>query len=110
MREYPKHIMKLIWKYARLAHEEELWRALEILAEKFDVWRAGSLSSGELSIAIHEFHQGPSRELFKKYNEPSPLDLAVASAIVAGVLDEKQIERSLLEHLAPAIQFYRERK
>ncbi|HSB82226.1 MAG TPA: hypothetical protein VLM91_25910 [Candidatus Methylomirabilis sp.] len=108
MKDYPKPIKKLIRQYAGIAHEEELRRALVPLAAKFDEWRVGSLSSGELSDAIHEFHNGPSRELFKTYNEPAPLDMAVAYAIATGVLDDKSMERPLLELLVPAIQFYRQ--
>jgi hypothetical protein len=110
MREYPKSVMKLIRQYARQAHEEELRRALEPLGQKFDEWRAGSVSSGDLSEIIHKFHSGPSRELFKSYNEPFPPDLAVARAIVVGVLDEKEIDKAVLSHLEPAMQLYQERK
>jgi hypothetical protein len=67
------------------------------------------LSSGELSDEIHTFHNGPNRELFKLYNEPTPLDSAVAHAIVTGVLDETKIEPGLLEYLASAIRFRREK-
>ena len=108
MSEYPKHIKKLIRYYATLAHEEELRRALESLAAKFDEWRAGNLGSHELSQAIHEFHQGPTRDLFKRYNEPYfHLDMAVARAIVTGILDQAQMEQDLLEHVGPIIQSYR---
>ena len=108
MSEYPKHIKKLIRYYATLAHEEELRRALESLAVKFDEWRAGNLGSHELSQAIREFDHGPSRDLFKRYNEPYfHLDMAVARAIVTGVLDQAQMEQDLLEHLGPIIQSYR---
>ena len=83
MSEYPKHIKNLIRYYATLAHEEELRRALESRAAWFDEWRAGNLGSHELSQAVHEFHQGPTRDLFKRYNEPYfPLDMAIARAIV----------------------------
>ena len=111
MSEYPKHIKKLIRYYATLAHEEELRRALESLAAKFDEWRAGNLGSHELSQTIREFDQGPSRDLFKRYNEPYfPHDLAVAHAIATGVLDEKRLESELLELLTPAIRSYREKR
>jgi len=110
MGEYPKSVMKLIRQYARQAHEEELRRALEPLAQKFDEWRAGVVGSGELTEIIHKFHSGPSRELFKFYNEPAPLDLAVARAIVIGVLDEKGVDKSVLSHLEPDIRMYRERE
>jgi hypothetical protein len=108
MREHANHIKKVVWHYAALAHEEELRGALEALAAKFDQCGQGPLSSGGLSEALDELHQGPSRAFFKWYNEPSPLDMAVAQAIVIGVLDERQIESGLLDHLASVIQFYRE--
>jgi len=110
VRDYPKSTMKLIRQYARKAHEEELRRALEPLAGKFDEWRAGSVSSDELAEIIHKFHSGPSRELFKIHNAPAPLDLAVAYAITTGVLDEKKIDKAVLSHLEPAIRMYRERE
>lgn len=110
MGEYPKSVMKLIRQYARQAHEEELRRALEPLAQKFDGWRAGSVGSGELIEIIHKFHSGPSRELFTFYNEPSPLDLAVARAIVVGVLEEKEVDKGVLSRLGPAMQLHQERK
>jgi len=110
MREYPKSVMKLIRRYARQAHEEELRRALEPLAQKFDEWRARSVGSGALTEIIHRFHSGPSRELFTFYNGPSLLDLAVARAIVVGILDEKEIDKAVLSHLEPAMQLYQERK
>jgi len=109
MREYPKSVAKRIRECARAAHEEELRRALEPLAAKFDEWRAGSVGSGELSDAIHAFYRGPRREIFVFYSEPAPLDSAVAYAIVKGVLDERKIEPAVLEALAPLVRSYRER-
>jgi hypothetical protein len=109
VKEYSKSVARDIRQYARAAHEEELRRALEPLAAKFDEWQAGSLSSGELSDAIHVFHDGPSRELFKFYAQPALLDSAVAYAIVRGVLDESKIDPAVLEALAPLIRIYRER-
>jgi len=107
MREYSKSVARYIRQYARAAHEEELRRALEPLAAKFDEWRAGSLSSDELSNAIHVFHDGPSRELFKFYTQPALLDSAVAYAIVKGVLDQATLEPAVLKALAPLIRTYR---
>ncbi len=109
MKEYPKRVRKLIREYAQETHEEELRRALEPLAAKFDAWRAGSLSSGELSDEIHAFYRGPRREIFVFYSEPAPLDSAVASAIVRGVLEEEKIDPAVLEGLDSLIRIYRER-
>ncbi len=109
MRKYSKSVARQIRQYAREAHEEELRRALEPLAAKFDAWRAGSLSSDELSDAIHAFYRGPRREIFNFYSEPAPLDSAVAYAIVRGVLDESKIDPAVLEALDPLIRIHRER-
>jgi hypothetical protein len=107
MGEMPKRVKRALREVAMQAHEEELRRLLLPLADAFDQWRAGRLSSGELVDMIHQFHQGPARELFKKYNYAS-LELAVAHAVVTGVIDRGQLPGEILDHLRRAIQFYEE--
>jgi hypothetical protein len=104
VKDVPKRIKRLLHDAAGAAHEEELRRALLPVAEAFKRWEAGQLASGELSEILHRFHQGPARELFLRYNTPY-LNLAVAHAIVTGVLDRSAIPAELLEHLAGAIAF-----
>ena len=110
MQDVPKHVKRLLREHAAAAHEEELRRALLPLAEAFKRWEKGELGSGELSELIHEFHQGPSRELWVRYNpgSTSRLDLPVAYAIATGVLDRTKVPAELLEHCARAIAFYEE--
>jgi hypothetical protein len=105
MGEMPKRVKRALREVAMRAHEEELRRAIVPLAEAFEQWRAGKVSSGELVDLIHNFHQGPARELFKRYNYGS-LDLAVAYAIVTGVIDRGQVPDELIDHLRRAIEFY----
>lgn len=105
MADTPKRIKRLLREHAREAHEEELRRALVPVAEAFKRWERGELGSGELSEIIHRFHQGPSRELFVRYNTPY-LEMAVAYAIAAGVLDRQKIPTELRDHLARALEFY----
>lgn len=107
MRDMPKRIKRLLREQAMLAHEEELRRALLPLAAAFEEWEKGDLSSGELSARIHEFHQGPSRQLFNRYNN-GPLDAVVAYAIVSGILNASRVSDELLEYLSTAIAFYKE--
>jgi hypothetical protein len=109
MAEMPKRVKRALREAAMRAHEEELRRALLPLAEAFDQWRAGQVSSGELVDLIHQFHQGPARELFKKYNYGS-LDLAVAHAIVTGVIARGQLPGELVDHLRRGIEFYEEER
>jgi hypothetical protein len=44
-----------------------------------------------LSDAIHRFHQGPSRQLFSKYDH-SKLEFAVAHAIHRGLLSKEEAD------------------
>jgi hypothetical protein len=86
MEEMPKRVKRALREVAMRAHEEELRRALLPLAETFDRRRVGKVSGGEFVDVIHNFRQGPARELFQRYNYGS-LDLTVAHAIVPGVID-----------------------
>lgn len=105
MADTPKRIKRLLREYAGAAHEEELRRALVPVAEAFKRWEREDLGSGELSEIIHRFHQGPARDLYVRYNT-APLEMAVAYAITAGILDRRTIPAELLDHLAGPLQFY----
>ena len=56
-------------------------------------------------VNIHEFHQGPARQLFARYNSGMP-DAAVAHAIGSGVINRSDVPPTILPHLARAIAFY----
>jgi len=105
MPDLPKRLKRLLREQVSLAHEEELRRALLPLADGFDRWRRGEISSGELSERIHDFHQGPVREIWKAYNYGSPT-LAVAYAIRQGILQRENVPPELLEALGPSLDFY----
>ena len=105
MEQPTKAVKRSLWQLAAFAHEEELRRALLPLAAVFDQWRAGQLGSGELTEIIHEFHDGPARELWKKYNS-GPLEFAVAHAIVSGVIEKEAVPADVIEHCRGAIEFF----
>ncbi len=103
--EPPKRIKRLLRELAAKAHEEELRRALAPLANAFERWARGEADSFEVSDLVHEFHQGPSRELFVRYTR-SPHDATVAYAIATGIIHRRDVPDELLEHLARALEFY----
>lgn len=105
MADTPKRIKRLLRELAGAAHEEELRRALVPVAEAFKRWEHRDLGSGELSEIIHRFHQGPARDLYVRYNTVR-LEMAVAYAITAGILDRQTIPAELLDHLAGPLHFY----
>lgn len=93
-------------EWANEAWESELHDALEGLFEDFCRWADDGYSSSELSERIHEFHDGISRELYKRYTGLSP-HVAVARAIAVGVIDESTLSSSLQEKLADEIEAQR---
>jgi hypothetical protein len=105
MKTYSKRIKRLLREYATEAHERELHRELTKVEASFAEWRQGSICSGELDHRIHTYKTGPARELYKRYNY-GEIDLAVAYAIVAGVLAEDDVPTELLEAISGPIGFY----
>lgn len=103
--EPPKRIKRLLREFAAKAHEEELRRALTPLGNAFERWSRGEAESFELSDLIHEFHQGPSRDLFVRYTR-TPHDSAVAYAIASGIINRQEVPEDLLEHLALVLEYY----
>jgi hypothetical protein len=105
MTEYSKQVKRLLRELAAEAYEKELARELAKLDKSFEEWREGKINSGELSYQIHRYEVGPSRELYKKYNDGEN-DLNVAYAIVTGVLDREEVSEELMEAIDKHVRFY----
>lgn len=105
MKDYPKSIKRLLREFAVEAYKKELSRELAKLDKSFEEWRDGKIDSGELSHRIHEYETGPSRELYKKYNDGRN-DFNVAYAIVTGILDREEVPEELIEAIGKHIRFY----
>ena len=97
-----KAIRRQTSELADQAYEEELRRALAPLAEAFERWKAGAASSVEISDMIHEFHQGPSRQLGRTYTALKPSTL-VARAVSLGVIARKNLPPEVAAALADEI-------
>jgi hypothetical protein len=105
MKDVPKRLKRLMRQQLAAAHEEELRRAILPLAETFDLWRDGRMTSGDLAERIHAFHQGPVRDLWKMYNQGSP-EMVLGRAIAEGILAREGLSSDLLDHLQSAIEYY----
>ena len=97
-RDLSKSLRRNIRDLAAVAHNRELGAELRRLDDLFSQWRNGQLGAHELNEAIHHFHDGPSRHLWKIYTDSDP-SLAVASAIARGVLQEQEIPAPAAEEL-----------
>ena len=105
-RDYPKAVRRQLRELRAQAHENELAAELVKLAGKFDEWRSGRISAGELTDLIHAYHNGPARQLWSYYNAGDD-DLLVASAFVTGVLKQSDVPEDVRQHIQGLIEFCR---
>ena len=94
MNKIPKKLKRLLAEQADRAWEAEMRGALAALAERFDQWRAGALSCGELDQAVHAYHNGIARDIWKRYAGNDPV-LPVARAVALGILERESVPRFL---------------
>ena len=87
------------------AHEEELSRALNVLAGYFDEWRSGRIDSVELNQIIHKFHQQTAHEIFVRY-EMGDHRALVANAVASGILERKQLPVELIQDMERLIAYF----
>jgi hypothetical protein len=102
-KSYPKQMRKELRELAALAYERELGRHLAELEVRFSEWVQHKISAHELSDRIHEFHDGPSRDLFSVNQQFKP-DFLVSRALATGVLNESEIPSDILKALSNQIE------
>jgi hypothetical protein len=96
---------KLIREYGAMALERELHETLLGLRSDFDRWQAGEISSVLMNEKIHEFTNGPTRDLLLKYHPSNP-QAGLASAIASGLVKKDEVPPELLEYLARSIESF----
>ena len=103
----PKNIRRQIKELSIQAYEIELRIHLGELHKKFDEWKNNQLKSGELSDLIHEFHHGPSREMYTYYNTVDP-ELAVGRAVALDFFSLEKIPEDVYPFISRCIDFYKD--
>ncbi len=82
-------------RLAAECHERELEEAMTDLYEQFQKWGGKGISVFELNDRIHEFHDGISRDLYKRYVMGDPY-ISVDCALRNGILGEPEVNEDLL--------------
>jgi hypothetical protein len=95
---FTKAELRKLRELAAEAHSRELFEALRDLDSLFADWRHKHLDSFQLAEAIHEFHNGQSRQLWKLYVLGDP-ELSVAQALRTGALRESEVPVALRSKL-----------
>lgn len=103
MDKVSKKLGKLLREHRDRAWEAENRIALGALAGRFDEWREGKLATDELDHAVHEYHDGIGREIWKRYALGDPA-FALARAILVGIIDRDSLPPEVLEHVSPLVE------
>ena len=105
MNKIPKKLKRLLAEQADRAWEAEMRSALAALAERFDQWRAGALSCDELDQAVHAYHNGIARDIWKRYAGNDPV-LPVARAVALGILGRESVPPEVLAQIAGLVDLF----
>ena len=92
------HQRRRVRELAADAHARELSAALTDLYEEFQRWGGDEISVFDLNDLVHEFHDGVSRELHKRY-AMAPAELGVIFALRHGVLGVEEVGPELVAAL-----------
>ena len=90
MADFSKSERKKLRELAGIAYERYLTNALSELRSHFDAMDRGDISPFDLSQRIHEFHQGPSRDLYVMFSHSLPW-LAVCRAYIEGIINDEDL-------------------
>jgi hypothetical protein len=77
------------------------------LQARFADWREGRIDVFALNEQIHKYHDGVSRDLYKRY-AMGEAHWSVASAIARGILKESEVLPALVKSLRSVIDLARE--
>ena len=108
MTRNPNRLKALLRQHAAVAWEAEMRAALGSLAAKFDEWKAGRMSSDDLHAAIHEYHNGPGREIWKRFATSNP-KVPLAHAVAAGLVPEESLPIEVRGEIAGMVELFRDR-
>jgi len=97
--ELPKAIKRAMRSLVGIAHETELKRALEELFGSFQEWKSGEIDSIELSDRIHNFHNGPNRDIYLRYASKFDLRILVRQALEERTLEKAAVPKEVWPYL-----------
>ena len=88
--DFTKSERKRIRQLASLAWERGLRIELQKIAGAMEEMESGGLTAFEVTDRIHQFHDGPSRDLYKQFSKSVPW-LEVCRAHIDGTLSDDDI-------------------
>ncbi|MEO8053424.1 MAG: hypothetical protein ABI833_23740 [Acidobacteriota bacterium] len=110
MEHLPKPVKNQLANLVRLAHEAALRQALSKLGDHSAQWQRGEIDSFQLADRIHEFHDGPNREIYKQftYTGIANLPMLAAFGIAKGLINATTVPKEVLPYIETCLSFYRQ--
>ena len=107
MKEYSKSVGRKLNELSVLAWKRELDSERTLLAERFNDWKDGKIDGFELNEWIHKFHNGSSKDIWKRYNCDWP-DISVAAAVASGMLKNDDLTKEISDIIGEGVKFFRQ--
>ncbi|MEW6586006.1 MAG: hypothetical protein AB1442_10410 [Nitrospirota bacterium] len=104
---HSKSIRKKLHELKVEAHEREIKKHLIELSKMFEDWKKDEMSSGELSMHIHEYDKGPSKWMMGFYNGID-YEVSIARAVAIGLLARDEVSDEILETIERQITYFKE--
>lgn len=95
---YAKATSKKMRELSSQSYERELRKELETLAEKFKSWQDNQMDTWDLEEAIHKFHNGVARELYKRYNYLSPEEI-LSYALFQNIIAYEELPEEIADEI-----------
>ena len=108
MKDMTKSQRRHLNELAGRAYECELSHAIDLVHQEIQKWKNNEVSFWDVHQKIHSYHDNEARSLYKTYVMLNDPRVAVAQAVVKGILDISEVKedcRALLEGL---IAYYRQ--
>lgn len=65
------------------------------------------MSTADLDAAVHEYHNGIAREIWKRFSTTDPT-MPLSHAVATGVVAKESLPPEVVEHIASMVECFRE--
>lgn len=95
---YSKAVAKKLRELANQAYERELQQEMKKLADQFKQWQDKQIDVWDLEQAIHKFHNGAARELYKRYTILKPIEV-LPYALFRNIIAYEELPGEITEEM-----------
>ena len=106
MNDLTKSQKKHLRQLAKDCFEKEMSLALEALYQEFKKWENEKITTWELNDKVHEHQNKKAKQLGKLYEDINDPRIALAQAVVKGIIKIEDVQENCRPLLQNLIDFY----